>query len=326
MKQPEQILVTGGAGFIGSHLCEALLGKGYEVVCLDNFYPSYEPSIKKRNIAQCGLNPRFTLVRADICDSDELREKLAKFTFAAVIHLAALAGVRPSVLEPERYARVNVLGTLNLLQYCEFNHISRFIFASSSSIYGNDPHIPFSESDPVDNPISPYAATKKAGELLCHTWHNLHKISVLCLRFFTVYGPRQRPDLAIHKFAAIMARNGLLPIYGDGSSSRDYTYIDDLIDGVLAALDYVREHFCFEIVNLGNDRSVSLNEMLATLEKVTGLTARRETKRVQEGDVLHTRADISKARQLLNYAPQTGFEEGVGEFWEWWQEENRISE
>ncbi|MBW6514805.1 MAG: SDR family NAD(P)-dependent oxidoreductase [Candidatus Syntrophosphaera sp.] len=316
---PDPILVTGGAGFIGSHLCEALLQKGSRVICLDNFCSFYAPLIKRANISACLENPSFTLVEADITDPQALESVFATHKPALVAHLAAMAGVRPSIADPELYARVNVLGTLNLLQLCARHGVDKFIFASSSSVYGNNPQIPFSESDRVDDPISPYAATKKAGELLCHTWHHLYGISMLCLRFFTVYGPRQRPDLAIHKFLGLMARGEMIPVFGDGSSSRDYTYVADTVNGILGALDYVQNHPCYEIINLGNDRGVRLDGMIAVLEEVTGMKARQEHLPPQEGDVLRTRADISKARRLLGYDPSTSFEQGIARFWEWWR-------
>ncbi|MFO8144759.1 MAG: GDP-mannose 4,6-dehydratase [Candidatus Syntrophosphaera sp.] len=320
---PDTVLVTGGAGFIGSHLCEALLEKDYKVICLDNFCDFYSPRIKRENIGDCLGKPGFELVEADIRDTEALERVFKAHKPELVIHLAALAGVRPSLADPELYAQVNILGTLNILQICARHSAKRFIFGSSSSVYGNNPQIPFFESDPVDNPISPYAATKKSAELLCHTWHHLHGLSILCLRFFTVYGPRQRPDLAIRKFLELMSRGEPLPVYGDGSSSRDYTYITDIIDGILGAIGYIRKHHGYEVINLGNDRGIRLDEMIATLEKASGLTARIERLPVQSGDVTRTRADITKARAMLGYSPDTSFGEGVAKFWRWWQGQER---
>jgi len=312
-------LVTGGAGFIGSHLCEALLRQGNQVLCLDNFCDFYSPSVKRSNISSCLSHPSFQLVEADITQEEQLEQLFHENDIGLVIHLAAMAGVRPSIVNPELYARVNVQGTVNLLQQCANRGIGKFIFASSSSVYGNNPKVPFSESDPVDHPISPYAATKKAGELFCHTWHHLYGISMLCLRFFTVYGPRQRPDLAIHKFLSLMERGEALPVFGDGSTSRDYTFIDDIIQGVLKAVDYIQHHHCYEIINLGNDHSVSLSQMISTLEAVSGKTAIQKQQSLPEGDVLRTHADLSKAKRLLGYHPTTSFIEGVKTFWDWWK-------
>lgn len=316
---PDTTLVTGGAGFIGSHLCEALLDQGHKVLCLDNFCSFYPPEIKRRNIQLCLNQPNFTLIEADITAPEALAKVFNTNHIDLVIHLAAMAGVRPSIQDPLLYTRVNILGTLNLLELCAAHQIDKFIFASSSSVYGNNPQVPFSESDPVDNPISPYATTKKAGELLCHTWHHLHRISMLCLRFFTVYGPRQRPDLAINKFTELLARGESLPVFGDGSSSRDYTYISDIVSGILGAVEYLQNHHCYEIINLGSDRGIRLNELISTLSSVSGLPARLEYQEMQPGDVLRTHADISKARQLLGYAPAVDFKTGISKFWEWWQ-------
>jgi UDP-glucuronate 4-epimerase len=318
---PDTILVTGGAGFIGSHLCEALLASGHKVLCLDNFNPFYPPARKRENLRPCLNRPGFTLIEADIRDRGRLDQVYREHKIRAVVHLAAMAGVRPSLEQPELYAEVNVTGTLNLLQCCRKYQAGSFIFASSSSVYGNNSKIPFAENDNVDHPISPYAATKKAGELLCHTWHHLYGIPMLCLRFFTVYGPRQRPDLAIHKFTSLLARGEELPVFGDGNTSRDYTYIDDTIKGVLAGLEYIRTRPVFEIINLGNDHSISLEEMIATLEQITGIKARRSKLTLPPGDVFRTHAEIGKARRLLGYDPATSFPEGIARFWHWWKDQ-----
>ncbi len=316
---PDPVLVTGAAGFIGSHLCEALLARGERVAGLDNFDPFYAPAEKRRNLEACLADPNFSLWEADIRDPAGLAEVFERVRPGLVVHLAALAGVRPSILDPELYAAVNVGGTVNLLQLCARHAVPKFIFASSSSVYGETARLPFSESDPVDRPVSPYAATKKAGELLCHTWHHLYGISMLCLRFFTVYGPRQRPDLAIRKFAAKLSAGEPIEVYGDGSSSRDYTYVADIVRGVVAALDYLRGRHCCEIVNLGNSHAVSLTEMISSLERVSGLQARLIQAEPQSGDVPRTQADLAKARRLLGYQPQTVFQQGLELFWRWWQ-------
>jgi UDP-glucuronate 4-epimerase len=317
----DNVLVTGGAGFIGSHFCEALLAHGEKVLCLDNFCHFYSPESKRQNIAELMTNPAFELLEADIRDYDDLDSIFSNHSIDTVIHLAAMAGVRPSIQDPGLYTSVNVAGTMNLLEACTAHAVQRFIFASSSSVYGNSSPVPFSEADPVNDPISPYAATKKSGEMLCRAWHNLYGMSILCLRFFTVYGPRQRPDLAIRKFTSLMLAGKPIPVYGDGSSSRDYTYIDDTVAGILKALEYARTGSHYDVINLGNDRGITLTQMISALEKVSGITARRELHDFQEGDVMHTRADISKAGSLLGYEPQVAFEEGLARFWEWMREQ-----
>jgi len=298
---PDLILVTGGAGFIGSHLCEALLREGRQVLCVDNFCDFYDPDRKRVNIKDCMANPSFFLETADITDAAVMAMIFEKHQISSVCHLAAMAGVRPSIQNPELYLHVNLSGSLNLLKLCQLHGIGSFVFASSSSVYGNGPKLPYAESDPVDHPISPYAASKKAGELLCHTWHHLWGLSILCLRFFTVFGPRQRPDLAIHKFAALLKAGQTLPVFGDGSSSRDYTYIDDTVTGILAAIELTRKGRVFDVINLGNDQSISLERMIQGLENLSGITAVRQQLPSQNGDVRHTRADISKAYRLLGW-------------------------
>jgi UDP-glucuronate 4-epimerase len=316
-KTPDLVLVTGGAGFIGSHLCEALLQQGRRVLCVDNFCDFYAPATKERNIADCLQHPEFSLEKADIRDPEALKRIFERYQVSAVIHLAAMAGVRPSLSDPELYTQVNIMGTLNLLELCRQYGIRHFVFASSSSVYGNNSKLPFAEDDPVNEPISVYAATKKAGELLCYSYHHLYQISVVALRFFTVYGPRQRPDLAIHKFAALMRDGKELPIFGDGAHSRDYTYIQDTIQGVLSALEYVKKGCVYEVINLGNDRSVTLFELIEALEEVTGIKAKLQWYEDQAGDVMHTRACVTKAHQLLNYRPSFDFREGLQLFWKW---------
>jgi len=313
-----RVLVTGGAGFIGSHLCERLLSEAFEVVSLDSYDGFYDPAIKRGNLAGCRDHARFTDVDGDIRDEAAL-DALPEVD--AIIHLAARAGVRPSIEEPVLYNDVNVGGTVALLELAQKRGIGRFVFGSSSSVYGNNEKVPFSEHDPVDHPISPYAATKKAGELLCHTYHHLHGIRMLCFRFFTVYGPRQRPDLAIHKFARLMSRGDPVPRFGDGTTERDYTYVDDIIDGVMGGMEYLDAHpEAYETINLGESRTVSLNEMIDTVSRALSVEPTVEELPLQPGDVRRTYADVSKARALLSYAPRTDFEEGVRRFVEWFRE------
>lgn len=314
---PELILVTGGAGFIGSHLCEALLQMGKKVLCVDNFCDFYAPYIKQQNIQNCLKHPDFILHKADIRDEEELKKIFESHRISMVVHLAAMAGVRPSLQKPELYYQVNVMGSLNLLELCRLHGIKHFIFASSSSVYGNNSRLPFSEDDPVDEPISVYAATKKAGELLCYSYHHLYQISVLALRFFTVYGPRQRPDLAIHKFASLIKDAKELPLFGDGDSSRDYTYIQDILQGILSAIQYVKTGCFYEVINLGNDQSITLAELIAALQEVSGIKAIISHQAAQAGDIRHTRACIKKAAQLLDYHPSYSFKEGLTNFWQW---------
>jgi len=307
------IAVTGAAGFIGSHVCEALLARGDRVIGIDNFDDFYDPAIKRANLTACSANQQFKLIEADIRDADAMSAALAG-GIDAVIHLAARAGVRPSIEQPVLYADVNVNGTAVMLEAARQAGIQRFIFASSSSVYGNNPKVPFSETDPVDHPISPYAATKKAGELLCHTYAHLFGMNITCLRFFTVYGPRQRPDLAIHKFAKLMLAEQPIPVYGDGSTSRDYTYISDTVDGVLRALDRCTG---FQLYNLGNSQPVTLNELIAALERTLRKKVIINRKPVQSGDVERTCADIARAREELDYTPRVHLANGLAQFVAW---------
>lgn len=323
-----KILVTGGAGFIGSHLCERLLTLGHDLTVVDNFNDFYDPAIKRQNYAAVTETARrlgrpLHLNEGDIRDIQFLEGVFQKSSPEAVIHLAAMAGVRPSIERPRLYAEVNLDGTLNLLEAARTTGVHRFLFASSSSVYGNNPKVPFAESDPVDNPISPYAATKKGGELLCHTWHHLYGISIACLRFFTVYGPRQRPDLAIHKFARVLSSGQALPIYGDGTTSRDYTYIDDIVDGIIKALEWTAgSPATFNIFNLGESRPVELRRLVAILEKELGAVAKREQLPMQAGDVERTFADLTKSTAILGYRPATEIEDGVSRFVSWFRERN----
>jgi UDP-glucuronate 4-epimerase len=310
------VLVTGAAGFIASHLCEQLLQEGHSVVGLDNFDDFYDPAIKEENLSVARDHAQFHLVRGDIRDP-ELLSSLPD-SIDTVIHIAARAGVRPSIAQPVLYYDVNVTGALRLLELARERGITRFISASSSSVYGNNEKVPFSEADPVDTPISPYAATKKAGELLCHSYTHLYGITCLNLRFFTVYGPRQRPDLAIHKFARLLKAGEEIPMFGDGSSERDYTYIEDILLGLKGAVGWVHENDgAFEIVNLGESRTVELREMIRVVGEEMGIDPAVRQLPMQPGDVERTFADISKARTLLGYDPQWGFREGVREFVRW---------
>lgn len=312
------ILLTGAAGFIGSHTAEALLRRGDAVVGLDNFNDFYDPAIKRRNAAALSRRPAFSMVEADLCDEAALAAVFEAHPIEGVIHLAAWAGVRPSIERPGVYIDANLRGTTNLLEACRRAGVRRFSFASSSSVYGGRETVPFRETDPVDHPISPYAATKKAGEVLCYTYHHLHGIHVSALRFFTVYGPRQRPEMAIHKFATMMARGQEIPVYGDGGSARDYTYVDDIVQGTVASLDRCEG---YEIYNLGESRTTRLDELVDKLSRALGIPAKVRREPVQPGDVPITFADITKARERLGYAPHTLIDEGLERFAEWFHRE-----
>jgi len=311
-----QILVTGGAGFIGSHLCERLLREGHRVACVDNFDPFYAPSLKRRNIAAALQQPGFTLQEVDIREYGPLRACFAAQKPEVVVHLAARAGVRPSIQDPQLYTEINVGGTVNVLEACREAGVPRLIFGSSSSVYGAAAAVPFREEDPAVQPISPYAATKRAGELLCYTYHHLYGLKTTCLRFFTVYGPRQRPDLAIHRFTRLIDAGEPIPMFGDGTSQRDYTYVDDIIDGVARSLEHV---FDYEIINLGESRTVELRYLISLIEDALGRRAQVQPLPPQPGDVPRTYADVSKARRLLGYEPTTPIEVGIRKFVEWYR-------
>jgi UDP-glucuronate 4-epimerase len=312
------ILITGAAGFIGSHVCDALLHKGETVVGLDSFDEFYEPAVKERNLEGALDHDAFHLVRGDIRDADALAA--LPEGVEAVVHLAARAGVRPSIEYPALYADVNLMGTVQVLAWAKSRGVRRVVFASSSSVYGNNEKVPFSESDPVDHPISPYAATKKAGELICHAASHLDGLAIACLRFFTVYGPRQRPDLAVHKFSRILRDGGEIPMFGDGSTSRDYTYVDDTVSGVLGALEWVsRADSAYGIFNLGNHRTVALSDMIRIIGEEFGVEPRVKRLPMQPGDVLQTYADIGRASRELGYQPATQFRVGVQRFLEWFR-------
>ncbi|MCF8460894.1 MAG: SDR family NAD(P)-dependent oxidoreductase [Flavobacteriales bacterium] len=308
------ILITGGAGFIGSNLTDRLLKDGFKVVSIDNFDPFYDRKIKESNIKQARANPNFTLVEADIRDEEKMRAVFCEHMPYTVVHLAAKAGVRPSIESPKEYYDVNVMGTLNLLQIMQDLGLRRMVFASSSSVYGNNKKTPFSEDDSVDNPISPYAATKKAGELLCHTFHHLYGCDITCLRFFTVYGPRQRPDLAIHKFTDLILKGKPIPVFGDGSSARDYTFVSDIVDGIVKSMDKLSG---YHVLNLGESTTITLAELISSLEEIIGRKAIINRMDKQLGDVDITFADISKAKRILSYAPKYSKEEGLSEFVAW---------
>ena len=314
MTKISRVLVTGGAGFIGSHLCEALLEQGREVQVLDNFNDYYDPAIKRRNIETALTHSAYSIREGDIRDQELVGEVMATFRPQAVIHLAAMAGVRPSIERPHLYNDVNIAGTTVLLEAAREYPVENFVFGSSSSVYGSHDKVPFSEKDVLNRPISPYAATKLAGEQLCFTYHYLYGIPVSCLRFFTVYGPRQRPEMAIHLFARKIMNGELITLYGDGSSRRDYTYIDDIIDGVIRSLDRPQG---FEIFNLGESRTVGLSEMVSILEDAIGREANITFEPDQPGDVPVTYADVTKAVRVLGYEPSVPIEEGIRLFVKW---------
>ncbi|MBX2892340.1 MAG: SDR family NAD(P)-dependent oxidoreductase [Saprospiraceae bacterium] len=310
------ILVTGGAGFIGSHLCEHLLAQGHRVVCLDNFDDFYAPSIKEQNVAILSQSPQFVLRRGDIRDATVLREIFEKNAVDCVVHLAAKAGVRPSIQEPANYMDVNVNGTTRVLEAMQRAGVRRFVFGSSSSIYGNQTKTPFSETDDVSQPISPYAASKHSGELLSYVFHHLYGIEVACLRFFTVYGPRQRPDLAIHKFTQLALAGQPIPLYGDGLTRRDYTFVSDIVQGICQVVTMPQLNY--EIINLGGAHPVTLLEMVKAVEAALGQPLTIQYLEKQPGDVEQTHADVSKARRLFGYQPSVSLQEGVRQFVEWY--------
>ncbi|KPH11923.1 GDP-mannose 4,6-dehydratase [Chryseobacterium sp. ERMR1:04] len=333
-------LVTGGSGFIGSHLVERLLKEGHSVINIDNFDNFYDYRIKIKNtlesiadfsdftfsdketdikkLISLSQSNNYTLYYQDIRDKKGLEDLFKTHKIDVIIHLAALAGVRPSIERPLEYEEVNVRGTMHLWELCKEFRINKFVCASSSSVYGNNEKVPFAETDNVDNPISPYAATKKCGEILGHVYHQLYAIDMIQLRFFTVYGPRQRPDLAIHKFTKLISEDQEIPFYGDGSTARDYTYIDDIIDGITKSIRYLENHSkVYEIINLGESQVITLNEMLSTIEQALGKTAIKKILPMQPGDVQKTNADIGKAKVLIDYNPTTDFQNGIKKFVEW---------
>lgn len=312
-----RVLVTGGAGFIGSHVCEHLLARGDQVTVLDNFNDFYDPRVKRENAR---VLRAATLVEGDIRDQALVARLFQEGEFEAVVHLAAMAGVRPSLRDPLLYTDVNVRGTQILLGQLERRADVRFVFASSSSVYGANDKVPFREDDDIHRPISPYAATKRAGELLCYTHHHLYGTPVSCLRFFTVYGPRQRPEMAIHSFTKKCLARQPIPFFGDGSTRRDYTYIADIVDGTVRALDRAKG---YAIYNLGEAQTISLAELLATIGRLCGVEPILDRQPLQPGDVLITYADVSRARRELGYDPRTTLEEGLARFLEWLRARSR---
>ena len=325
--EPQTILITGGAGFIGSHLVERLLGlpaateaaqagEGQRVICLDNFDPFYAREIKQANLQKALKDQNFVLIEGDIRDAACLKKLFFEHRIEKVVHLAARAGVRASIANPQLYEEVNIKGTLNLLEVCNHFPVQQFIFGSSSSVYGINSKVPFSEDDKIEMPISPYAASKRAGELFCYTYHHLYGIPMTCLRFFTVIGSRQRPEMAIHKFTRLIDEGKELQMFGDGTSKRDYTYISDIIDGIMAALE---KPFEFEIINLGDSRTVELRYLISLIEQNLDKKANITKLPPQPGDVPITFADISKARALLGYTPKVDIETGIRRFVEWYK-------
>ncbi len=316
-------LITGGAGFIGSSLADSLLKENNKIVVVDNFCDYYNPKLKEENVKDNLNNPNYKLYRIDIRDKDNLDKVFIENKIDCVIHLAAMAGVRPSIENPILYQEVNCLGTQNILECMKKNNVNKLVMASSSSVYGNCKEVPFKETFVVDYAISPYAATKKANEVMTHVYHKLNDINVIMLRFFTVFGPRQRPDLAINKFTRLMLNDEEIPMYGDGNTSRDYTYIGDIVDGIERSIKYVEENKdVYEIINLGNSSPISLKEMINIIGEVLNKTPNIKQLPMQPGDVDRTYADISKAQKLLGYNPKTTFKKGIENFAEWYKKRN----
>lgn len=310
-------LVTGGAGFIGSHVCEQLLRSGHAVWALDDLNSFYNPAIKERNLTEIqALGKPFTFVKADLCDAPAINKLFAETRFDQVIHLAARAGVRPSLEDPVLYQQVNVGGTVHLLEAARRQGVKKMVIASSSSVYGVNQKVPFAENDPVFSAISPYASTKLACESLGHVYHHIYGMDIVMLRFFTVYGPRQRPDLAIYKFAGLISAGKPIPVFGDGSTARDYTFITDIIDGVMACIE---RPFGYEIFNLGESQTVTLNRLIELLEQSLSRKAIIQRLPAQPGDVPLTYADISKSKRLLGYAPKVKIDQGIPIFVNWFK-------
>lgn len=314
-------LITGGAGFIGSTLTEKLLNEGNNVIVIDNFCDYYNPKLKENNISNFINNENYKLYRGDIRNRSDIKKVLDENNIDVIIHLAAMAGVRPSIENPLLYQEVNGVGTQNILEEAKLHNINNLVMASSSSVYGNCKEVPFREDMIVDYAISPYAATKKANEVMAHVYHKLNKMNIIMLRFFTVYGPKQRPDLAINKFTRLMLNSEEIPMYGDGSTSRDYTFVEDIVDGIYKSCDYVlNNENVYEIINLGSNNPISLKEMINTIGKVLNIEPKIKQLPMQPGDVDRTYADISKAKRILGYEPKTTFEEGIKCFVDWYRE------
>ena len=318
-------LITGGAGFIGSTLSERLIKEGNKVIAIDNFCDFYDTKIKENNVKELLKNENFKLYRKDIRDRQALKEIFDENNIEIVMHLAAMAGVRPSIENPVLYQEVNCMGTQNILEEMKAHNVKNLVMASSSSVYGNCKEVPFREDMIVDFAISPYAATKKANEVMTHVYHKLFNMNVIMLRFFTVYGPKQRPDLAINKFTRLMLEDKEIPMFGDGSTSRDYTYVDDIVDGIIKSCEYtMNNENVYEILNLGNSSPVSLKEMINTIGKAVGVEPKINQLPMQPGDVERTYADVSKAKALIDYEPKTSFEQGIQNFVNWYKENKEL--
>jgi len=317
--------ITGGAGFIGSSITERLLREGNKVITIDNFCDFYDKKIKENNIKDFINNTNYKIYKADIRDRDSIKQIFDENVIDVVIHLAAMAGVRPSIENPVLYQEVNGIGTQNILEEMKLHDVKNGTFASSSSVYGNCKEVPFREDMIVDFAISPYAATKKSNEVMAHVYHKLFDMNIIMLRFFTVYGPKQRPDLAINKFTRLMLENKEIPMFGDGTTSRDYTYIDDIVDGIIRSCDYVMNNKnVYEILNIGNSSPTSLSEMINIIGKTLGIEPKINRLPMQPGDVQRTFADVSKAKKLLGYEPKTSFEEGIRNFVKWYKENKHL--
>lgn len=318
-------LITGGAGFIGSTLTERLLGENNKVVIVDNFCDFYDPGLKEENIQEFLDNSNFKLYRLDIRDYNGICKVFSENKIDCVVHLAAMAGVRPSIEDPILYQEVNGIGTQNVLEAARHQGVFNLVMASSSSVYGNSKEIPFKEDFVVDFAISPYAATKKSNEVMAHVYHKLFNMNIIMLRFFTVYGPKQRPDLAINKFTRLMLEGKKIPMFGNGTTSRDYTYVDDIVDGIVRSANYVDiNDDVYEIINLGNSSPVSLNEMISAIAKAVGVEPKIEELPMQPGDVERTYSDISKAKKMLGYEPKTSFEDGIKKFVDWYRNKEGV--
>lgn len=313
--------ITGGAGFIGSSLTKKLLDNGNKVVVIDNFNSYYDPKLKEKNVQEFYQNSNYKLYKGDIRNREEVKKIFDENNIDVIVHLAAMAGVRPSIEDPVLYQEVNGLGTQIILEEAHLHDVMNLVMASSSSVYGNCKEVPFKENIIVDYAISPYAATKKANEVMAHVYHKLYHMNILMLRFFTVYGPKQRPDLAINKFTRLMLNNEEIPMFGDGSTSRDYTYIDDIVDGIIKSCAYATTHNdVYEILNIGSNNPISLKEMIEIIGEELGVKPKIKELPMQPGDVDQTYADISKAKELIGYEPSISFKEGIKKFIKWYKE------